>query len=330
MKSSGLRVGAVALLAIVIVFALAGAVRVSSVHSAYLAGQAAAPNIPRGAMLYDKWYAVLGVDAPAGNQPIWSRQTTNTISGPDTWRCVTCHGWDYQGKDGAYRAGSNYTGFPGLYTAMQTMSVADITAALKGQQDPQHDFSKYLDDASIGDLAGFLKNNLIDDTEYIDPVALKVKGGDAAKGKELFDAQCATCHGADGKKIVMSLAGRDAFLGTIADVDPWRFLHKTRFGTPGTQMVIGYDLNWTAQEGRDVLLYAQTLPSGLEAQTPAPSLKGQEPSSQPPAGPVSSFLVSLMTAFGAVATGLGFAVILGAFLVGVIFLIVWLLRERRK
>jgi hypothetical protein len=33
-------------------------------------------DIIRGAQLYDKWYAVLNVDPPAGNMPIWNRQST--------------------------------------------------------------------------------------------------------------------------------------------------------------------------------------------------------------------------------------------------------------
>ena len=42
----------------------------------------------RGAMLYDNWFALLGVDAPPGDMPLWSSQSANTRSGPDTWRCV--------------------------------------------------------------------------------------------------------------------------------------------------------------------------------------------------------------------------------------------------
>ena len=54
------------------------------------------PDIPRGGALYDNWMSVVGQQPPANNNPIWSRQTNNTLSGPDTWRCISCHGWDYQ------------------------------------------------------------------------------------------------------------------------------------------------------------------------------------------------------------------------------------------
>src|SRR3990170_2753794 len=69
----------------------------------------------RGGLLYDQWWAVLGQDAPEGDQPLWVTQDTNTRSGADTWRCKECHGWDYQGADGAYGSGSHFTDFPGVF-----------------------------------------------------------------------------------------------------------------------------------------------------------------------------------------------------------------------
>jgi thiosulfate dehydrogenase len=128
---------------------------------------------PRGA-LYDKWFGVLGVEPPSGDMPIWGRQTTNTRSGPDTWRCVECHGWDYRGAQGAYGSGSHQTGFPDVKTLSAAISVEEIVGHLKGSKDPAHDFSAYLDDTALTQLAIFLKNGMIDDTEYINPVSLQV------------------------------------------------------------------------------------------------------------------------------------------------------------
>ncbi|WP_322506780.1 c-type cytochrome [Anaerolinea sp.] len=285
----------------------------------------------RGALLYDNWYAALGVQPPQGNMPIWERQTTNTRSGAETWRCVSCHGWDYQGKDGAYREGSDrYTGFPGLYPAVAQRTEEEIVALLSGKNDPQHDFSPYIPEADLKALAHFLKTALVNDNEYIDPKTLKVLGGDPANGKSLYESQCARCHGADGSTLTFRFEGRDATLGTLALLDPWRFLHKTRFGTPGTEMVIGYELGWTAQQGRDVLLYAQSLPSGLEPQQ-SPSLGETVPSQvEQPGGPARNVFTGVLTAFGALFTGLGFALILGVFLIGVLFVIVWMIRGKKQ
>src|SRR5512139_3667454 len=38
----------------------------------------------RGGLLYDQWMEALGVDAPAGDHPLWKTQITNTRSGADT------------------------------------------------------------------------------------------------------------------------------------------------------------------------------------------------------------------------------------------------------
>ncbi len=287
-------------------------------------------DVARGAALYDHWAAELDVQPPAGSMPLWDSQSTNTRSGADTWRCSTCHGWDYQGKDGAYRAGSNYTGFPGVLTAAQKMDTAQIVAALQGKTNPQHDFSPYLDDASLNDLAAFLKEGAVDDSQFIDPTSLKVLDGDSAQGKTLYDQRCASCHGSDGAKIAFRFEGTDATLGTLAAVDPWRFLHKTRFGTPGTHMPIGYEQNWTAQEGRDVLLYAQSLPGALPETTQNPSLEGRPDLPDPSTGgPAQNFFTAILTALGAMAASLGFAVLLGGALIGILLLIVWLIRGRK-
>ncbi len=290
------------------------------------------PDPTRGAMLYDRWYAVISAEAPEGNMPIWSRQKTNTHSGEDTWRCVSCHGWDYRGKDGAYSTGSYATGFPGVASAGANMKAEEIVAVLKGQKDPEHNFSQYLDDASLNDLAAFIKTGLLDTTKYIDPVSLKVVNGNLEQGKAFYAGQCASCHGADGAKISIRFNGRDADLGSVAYVDPWRFLHKTRFGSPGAQGDVKHDASWTPEQVRDVILYAKTFPTELVPSNPPPTIGGELPeiSGRGPAGQSQSIFVGLATAVGAVFTGLGFAVVLGVFLVGVIFIIVWSLRDRKK
>jgi hypothetical protein len=45
---------------------------------------------------------------------------------------------------------------------------------LKGGKDPAHDFSGYLDEASMQKVALFLTDGLIDDGDYIDSASLKV------------------------------------------------------------------------------------------------------------------------------------------------------------
>jgi mono/diheme cytochrome c family protein len=129
-------------------------------------------------------------------------------------------------------------------------------------------------------------------------------GGDPTHGKQLYDTSCAECHGTDGKKIVFYFEGTNAYLGALAVLDPWRFLHKTRFGTPGTPMVIGYNLGWKPQDGRDVLLYAQSLPASQAPEASA-SPPDQLRATPTPAvtGPANPVFTVLLTALG-VLTGI--------------------------
>jgi thiosulfate dehydrogenase len=285
-----------------------------------------------GGELYDNWFASAGKQPPSGNSPLWSRQTTNTLSGADTWRCITCHGWDYQGKDGAYRSGSNYTGFPGLLAASKKDPKV-ILDTLTGKSDPSHNFSNLIDADGLNALVEFITKGLVDDNQFINPVTLDVIGGDAAAGKTLYDGVCAACHGKDGMTIKFRFEGLDGTLGTLAVLDPWRFLHKTRYGTPGTAMakVVGVDKQWTPQQSRDVLLYAQSLPTGLSKATPPASLSGKEGTPAGKAGgPAQNWLTGILTAFGAIATSIGFAILVGVGLIGVLFLLVWSIRGGRK
>lgn len=286
--------------------------------------------VVNGAMLYDNWLAAKGVDAPAGDMPLWGTQSSNTRSGAETWRCVSCHGWDYQGRDGAYRYGSNFTGFPGVFQAREKGADA-VIAALQGTNNPQHNFSEYLTDQEMSDLATFITTALINDNEYIDPQTLAIVDGDEAHGQELYNGTCAECHGEDGTTIGFDFEGRDATLGTLATLDPWRFLHKTRYGTPGTQMAIGHNYGWTPEDGRDVILYARSFPTNLEAPAQGPSIGEVQSTPGPqPGGPANNIITGILTAFGAMAASLGFAVLIGGLLVGVILLLVWLLRGQNK
>lgn len=286
-------------------------------------------DIIQGAQLYDKWYAALGVDPPTGDMPIWNRQSTNTRSGADTWRCSECHGWDYKGNQGEYQSGSHFTGFPNLYQLVPTLSADDIVNHLNGAIDPAHNFSPYLEDNSLRQLAVFLKSGIIDDSAYIDPISLHVMNPDVAHGKDLYQSTCSTCHGEDGKQIVFKIEGINEYLGSIANRDPWRFLHRTRFGVAGADMPVGLKLGWQPEDGRDILAYAQSLPTGGEiagqptpnqTATPVPLLGG------PTHGIFGGMLTVLRTVTGLLVVAAAF--IGGFVLIGLV--VVTLLRGRGK
>ncbi len=226
-------------------------------------------SVSGGGLLYDKWWKAAGVDEPSGDNPLWARQDTNTRTDTATWRCKECHGWDYQGAEGAYGSGSHFTGFPGILSA-QNKSIDDLVAQISGAVDPDHDYSA-MGEQAIQDLAIFITQGLVDLTDYIDYEAKAPLAADAEAGDELFDSTCSECHGADGRKLNFGGSDDPEFVGTIALDNPWEFIHKVRAGQPGTSMPSAIDSGWSIENVMNVLAYAQTLPPGPPEPTAASS-----------------------------------------------------------
>lgn len=212
-----------------------------------------ATSLATGGQLYDKWWKVAdGATEPTTDQALMSTQTTNTRTGADSWRCKECHGWDYQGVDGAYGSGSHMSGFSGVYDAV-SLGVEEVKSILSGGSNADHDFSGVIDDDSLTTLAEFISNGgVIDISVHIDLETKEVIDGDSANGKILYEATCVICHGSDGAAIGEAL-------GELANGNPWETLHKIRFGQPASAMPSAVDSGWTLKEALDVLAYAQTL-----------------------------------------------------------------------
>jgi cytochrome c553 len=251
----------------------------------------------QGGLLYDKWWAAIGAEAPTTDHPLWASQSTNTRSGADTWRCKECHGWDYLGPEGAYGSGSHFTGFAGTFQA-RTKSVDDLVAALKGGTNPDHDFSTVLDDTALSNLALFIQG-VGDYRQQIDYGTKTPLGGDAVNGQILYADNCAGCHGDDGTELNFGNEDEPEFVGTIAVDNPQEFLHKAIYGQPGSRpsMIAGLENGWTIDQVVDVLTYAQTLPTGAEA--------AEEPATLPQSGGVVFDPTILLLAGGALSLGLG-------------------------
>jgi len=216
----------------------------------------------RGGLLYDKWWSVTGAAAPTTDHPLWASRpdtTSNARTDKDTWRCKECHGWDYKGVNGAYGSGSHRTGIAGIFGTTKTaQEVFDVIKT-------NHGFGAAgLTDADIWDLAKFVKTELIDTDPFI--AADKSFTGDAANGQTLYTSGisgglgCAVYHGADGKTINFGEPPDEEFVADVANGNPWEFLHKVRFGQPGTQMPSSVASGGTTQNAADVGAHVQTLP----------------------------------------------------------------------
>lgn len=184
-------------------------------------------SMMRGGQLYDKWYAVRGVDAkaPESAHPLYTKEGKYADKPGSNWRCKECHGWDYMGKDGAYASGKHSTGIKGI-NGMKGADTAKIIEVLKA---PEHGYGDKLKDSDLMDLANFISQGQVDMDQYIDR-ASKAPRGDAAKGEAYYNTICANCHGLDGK-LPEEMKPFARQMG-----NPWEVMHKILNGQPAEDM----------------------------------------------------------------------------------------------
>lgn len=205
-------------------------------------------SLARGAKLYDKWFAVIKADKPTDTHPAWPASNTKK-KGNTTWRCKSCHGWDYLGAAGAYASGSYKTGIKGI-NGMAGADPQKIIAVLK---DDSHRLSDKLGDQDVMDLALFVSKGQLDMNPYIDRASKTPKGGDATRGSGYFNTLCAQCHGTDGTlpKDMGKTLGKQ--MG-----NPWEVMHKIQNGQPAEQMPALRALE--PQITVDIMAHLATLP----------------------------------------------------------------------
>lgn len=191
---------------------------------------AATPNDTiAGGRLYDKWWVDTELPKPAETHPAYP--ASGKKKGADTWRCKECHGWDYRGKDGAYKKGSHYTGIKGIRgkTGASPESIVTILT------DKNHQYGDKLSESALKVLAQFVSKGQMDMSQYIGENK-EVKGNSSAGMKHYAD-KCRDCHGKHGDTMNLShKKGKRASVGSLANDNPWEILHKIRFGQPGAVM----------------------------------------------------------------------------------------------
>ena len=80
---------------------LALAAVVTGALSAGPAAVAGEDAVVRGGRLYDNWYRELHLPPPREPHPLLAETVTGAGAGAAaSWRCATCHGWDYRGAAG--------------------------------------------------------------------------------------------------------------------------------------------------------------------------------------------------------------------------------------
>ena len=225
-------------IAATLIFGCAGSVSADEIVS----------NIARGGMLYDRWYAVIGQANPEQSHPAYPKDKKYAEKPGSNWRCKECHGWDYQGKDGAYASGKHATGIIGI----QGMKGASPSKIISVMKDETHRYGGRMRDEDFYDLALFVSKGQVDMDQYIIR-ATKMPKGDKEKGETYFNTICAKCHGKDG----LSPKEMKPFGAQMGN--PWEVMHKILNGQPDAEMPALRALPF--QVTVDIMAYMTGLPA---------------------------------------------------------------------
>jgi len=231
-----------------------------------------------GGIMYDKFWST----EAAFDQNNANLVTFNAKS--DFFRCKQCHAWDGLGSMGSYINRGPKTSRPNvsglnLYQLAQSKTSKELFDAMKtatGRRDISYDLSTYdpatnntegdkmpnysqlLTDAQIWDIVKFLKEGMLDvsklyaatytGTYPTGSAAYTNIGldGNEASGNAFYTANCAVCHGADGKTIALE----NLSLGKFVRSKPAEVQHKIKFGQLGSPMVGEFDI--TLQQLKDL------------------------------------------------------------------------------
>ncbi|MDJ0947968.1 MAG: c-type cytochrome [Alphaproteobacteria bacterium] len=222
----------------------------------YNAGAPADPSkawmLAQGGRIYDMWWGALLTDPPEETHP--SYPSDGQLEGADTWRCVSCHGWDYKGKDGVNPAGPFKTSVRGIRDASGRPPEA-IAKIVRGTI---HGYTKeMIPDEAVALVATFVSAGQHDADAFIDRKSGKIRG-DAERGRAVYQNLCAVCHDFDGRAEIFGEDMELKTLGAVANEHPWLALHKVMNGQPAADMPALRALDM--QLALDALAYAQTLP----------------------------------------------------------------------
>jgi hypothetical protein len=107
------------------------------------------------------------------------------------------------------------------------------------------DLSDIMTEEQVWDLVKFLKEEALDTDLLYDFVTSGNypsgsitysnigAGGNAGDGDAIYTANCAACHGSDGRQI---LVDGSFSVGSFLRAKPYEVQHKVKFGQPGTSM----------------------------------------------------------------------------------------------
>jgi len=200
--------------------------------------------ISLGGKLYDDLWMVLDQEPPAGANPAFP--PTNLYSSRDSWRCVSCHGWDYAGVR------ISNAQFPSL----QSLKGIDPFAIAEKIRNQRHPFPA----DQVSEITLTLLGVFISEGQYETDWFFNAEGqasGDPVAGQAIFEGACINCHQIDGRRYLKGEPGDMSSLGWVIRNRPTQAVHKILNGVPGAEML---SLRFLADpQIADLLAYLQTL-----------------------------------------------------------------------
>jgi cytochrome c553 len=197
-----------------------------------------------GGKLYDDFWTILDELPPEDRNPALTGVLS--VSRHDTWRCVTCHGWDYSG------ATIEDHKFPGLGALAGT----DPEVVKNKLRDPAHPFpADRISDVAMDILALFVTQGQYNRNDYISETGVAV--GNPEFGRDIFEGACISCHQLDGRRYLKGEKGDRSSLGWVSRNRPTQALHKILNGVPAAEML---SLRFLSDiQIADLLAYLQSL-----------------------------------------------------------------------
>ncbi|MCP4316712.1 MAG: cytochrome c [Hyphomicrobiales bacterium] len=203
-----------------------------------------------GGKLYDNLWVTVDVDPPRYRNPAFPKEVA--IDDGDTWRCVSCHGWDYRGIEGERAVLGRHEAFADL----KSLSGTDPYMIMKKIRGSHPDFpQEAIPDFAFDILGLFISVGLYDRDSIIDNEGRA--WGDLEQGRDIFEGACMNCHQPDGRAGFVGEKGDHSSLGWVARNRPEQALHKILNGVPGADMLAVGFLDF--EQILNLFAYVQTL-----------------------------------------------------------------------
>jgi hypothetical protein len=199
----------------------------------------------RGGRLFDSWTTEAGSERPADGAVRFGDGRVLTNEAGHDYRLKNLFGWDLRGNEGIY--GPSYMAKPyvlGTNPLSWTGDAAAIADRLERGDAQVPAFGAVIQRADLEAIAAFItgvRDRRLPHPEGIFALtsrdaghyALR-EGGDPERGRAMFAAQCANCHGSDGTGVLFD--DGEFSLGSHARQKAYEDWMKILNGQPGAPM----------------------------------------------------------------------------------------------